>query len=245
MSSQAPATPVPRWARWSPVALVLAAHPRQAFGTALVLALVAAVTGRPLAEVGLVAATVLVGQAVIGWADDLTDRDRYARHGREHKPLAAGTLEPGTAGFAAVLAVLLLVPVSIANGLEAGAAYLASVAAAVVGDRLLHARLLSFVPWAVSYGLLPVFLTQGGWGGAGSGEWPAPEVVALAAALGPCVHVLLALPGLVADHEEGERSLPLRLALKLGTRRLRVVAGVVTAVVVVALAIVGRADGLG
>ena len=47
--------------------------------------------------------------------------------------------------------------------------------------------------------------------------WP---MVALAAALGLCVHVLLALPGLVHDHAEGERSLPLVLALRTGTPRL-------------------------
>ncbi len=45
-------------------------------------------------------------------------------------------------------------------------------------------------------------------------------MVALAAALGLGVHVLLALPGLVHDHEEGERSLPLLLALRTGHPRL-------------------------
>ena len=56
--------------------LVRAAHPRQALVTAAALGTAAAVAGRPLREVGLVAATVLVGQSLLGWADDLTDRER-------------------------------------------------------------------------------------------------------------------------------------------------------------------------
>lgn len=224
--------------------LVRAAHPAQAVGTALALALAAALTGRPLAEVGLVGATVLVGQSVAGWADDLADRERDARQD-PRKPLVRGTLEPGSLAFATLVAVLLLVPLAISAGPTAGTAYLVSVAVAVVGDRLLHARVLSFVPWAASFALLPVYLSHGGWGGQGTGQSPSPAMVALAALLGVCVHVLLALPGTAADHQEGERSLPLRLAQWLGATRAGWLAAGASALVVVALLYVGRADGLG
>jgi hypothetical protein len=69
-------------------------------------------------------------------------------------------------------------------------------------------------------------------------------MVALAAALGLGVHLLVALPGLVHDHEAGERSLPLLLALRIGTPRLLVAAGVFTALVVVGILIAGRSVGL-
>ncbi len=69
-------------------------------------------------------------------------------------------------------------------------------------------------------------------------------MVALAAALGLGVHVLVALPGLVHDHEEGERSLPMLVALRTGTPRLLVLAGVLTALVVAAILIAGRTVGL-
>lgn len=226
------------------VALARAAHPAQGVGTALALALAAALTGRPLAEVGLVGATVLVGQSVIGWADDLADRERDARQD-PRKPLVRGTVEPGSVGFAALVAVLLLVPLAVSAGPTAATAYLASVAVAVVGDRLLHARALSFVPWAASFALLPVYLSHGGWGGEGTGRWPSPAMVVLAALLGLCVHVLLALPGTAADHQEGERSLPLRLAQWLGATKVGWLTAAATALVVLALLFVGRADGLG
>lgn len=223
--------------------LVRSAHPRQALATAAALAAAAAVAGRPLREVGLVAATVLVGQCVIGWADDLADRERDARR-RPDKPLAADRLDPGTVWFALTCAVLLVVPLAVAHGRRAGATYLAILVVSAVGDRLLHARPLSFVPWMASFALYPAFLAYGGWGGVGATTPPTAVMVALAAALGLGVHVLVALPGLVDDHEEGERSLPMLVALRTGTPRLLVLAGVLAALVLAAILIAGRTVGL-
>ena len=73
---------------------------------------------------------------------------------------------------------------------------------------------------------------------------PSPVITALAAALGVAVHLLLAPAGLVHDHEERERSLPLLVALRIGTPRLLLVAGVLAAVLVVAILVVGRSTGL-
>ena len=229
----------------TPAALLLlrAAHPRQAIATAAAVATVAAVAGRPLREVGLVAATVLVGQSVLGWADDLADRGRDQRH-RPDKPLSTGRLDPGTVWFALTCAVLLVVPLAVANGRSAGLAYLSLLVVAAVGDWILHARPLSFLPWTVSFACYPAFLAYGGWNGIGTSTPPTAAMTLLAAALGLGVHVLLALPGLVADHEEGERSLPLLLALRIGTPRALVAAGVLTALVVAGILIAGRSIGL-
>jgi hypothetical protein len=223
--------------------LVRAAHPRQALVTAAALGAAAAVAGRPLREVGLVAGTVLVGQSLLGWADDLTDRDRDTRR-RPDKPLAGGRLDPGSAWFALTCAALLVVPLAVANGRRAGATYLALVAVSAIGDRVLHARALSFVPWMASFALYPAFLAYGGWGGVGSPTPPTPVMVALAAALGLGAHVLLALPGLVHDHEEGERSFTMLVALRTGTPRLLLLASVWTALAVAAILIAGRSVGL-
>ncbi|UFN43692.1 UbiA family prenyltransferase [Nocardioides okcheonensis] len=223
--------------------LVRAAHPRQAVATAAAVGAAAAVAGRPPREVALVAATVLVGQAVLGWLDDLADRERDARR-RPDRPLASGRLDPGTVWFSVACGVLLVVPLAVANGRTAATAYLASLVVAALGDRLLHARPLSFVPWTVSFALLPAFLAHGGWGGVGTSTPPTVAMTALAAALGLTVHVLLALPGLVDDHEEGERSFPLLLALRTGTPRLLVLASVATGVLAVAVLFTGQTVGL-
>ena len=231
------------WQALPGVLLVQAAHPRQAPATAALLAVAAAAAGRPLQEVALVALTVLVGQSILGWGDDLTDRAADRRQGRA-KALVSDRLDPGTVWFALTCAVLLVVPLSIAHGERAGLAYLASLVVALVGDRFLHARVLSFLPWLVSFALYPAFLAYGGWNGVGTTTPPNVVMVVLAAVLGLCVHVLLALPGLVGDHAEDEHSLPLVLALRLGTPRLLLVTSVLAGVVTVAILVAGRTVGL-
>lgn len=229
----------------TPFALLLvhAAHPRQALATAAALGAAAAVAGRPLREVALVATTVLVGQTILGWADDLADRRRDQER-RPEKPLGSGALDPGTVWFALTLAVLLVVPLAVSHGRRAGLAYLALLAVAAVGDRLLHARALSFLPWVASFALYPAFLAYGGWNGVGAETPPTAAMVVLAGALGLGVHVLLALPGLVHDHEVGERSFPLVVALRTGTPRLLLLASGFSGLVAVAILITGRIVGL-
>ena len=98
-----------------------------------------------------------------------------ARHERRGKPVASGLLDPGTAWFTLACAVLLLVPLSIANGVVAGLSYLVAVAVGLLGNLVLRPGWLSWLPWAASYALLPAFLSYGGWGGDATGN--PPEIV--------------------------------------------------------------------
>jgi len=231
-------------AHTTPVLLIRAAHPRQALLTAAGLAGAAALAGRPGREVGLVLVTALVGQAVLGWHNDLVDRRRDAKRLPSGKPIADGYLDPATAWFALGCGVLLLVPLAISNGVTAGCFYLASVGIGVMSNVVLRQGWFSWLTWAASYALLPGFLSYGGWGGQTTGNPPELPMVALAAALGIGVHFLCALPGLVADHEDGIRHLPLRVALKVGATRLLVITLAWTALALVGLLLVGNAVGL-
>jgi hypothetical protein len=231
-------------AHTTPVLLARSAHPRQGLLTAAGLTIAAALAGRPGREVALVFGTVLVGQTVLGWHNDLVDRRRDARRLPSGKPIADGYLEPGTAWFALACAVLLLVPLAITNGVVAGCLYVASVAIGLVGNLVLRKGWLSWVTWAAAFALYPGFLSYGGWGGQTTGTPPEPAIVALSAALGVGVHVLCALPGLVADHEDGFRHLPLRIALKVGATRLLVLALAWTALALAGLLVVGNTVGL-
>jgi 4-hydroxybenzoate polyprenyltransferase len=227
-----------------PVHLVRAAHPVHALVTALVLAAAALASGRPGRDAGLVAATVLVGQAVVGWHNDLVDRARDAGHERPGKPLASGAIEPGTVWFALACGVLMLVPLALGNGLTAGCAYLLSVGVCLAGNLVLRRTAFSWLPWACAFGLLTAFLSYGGWGGQAQGAPPTVVVTTLAALLGVCVHVLLALPDLVDDRADGLRHLPLRMALVVGARRLLWIAGAVAVLVATLLVAAGEAVGL-
>ena len=92
----------------TPFLLIRAAHPRQALIT----------VGRHDRRRGAGRAsqpraaarslgTVLVGQVILGWFNDLVDRKRDARHQRTGKPLSDGRLDPGTVWFCLALAVFL------------------------------------------------------------------------------------------------------------------------------------------
>jgi 4-hydroxybenzoate polyprenyltransferase len=230
-----------------PVLLFRTAHPRQAVLTAAGLAAVAALDARPGREVALVAATVLVGQAVLGWHNDLVDRARDRRHERSGKPIADGRLDPGTAWFAWCCGVLLLVPLAVNNGVLAGSCYLASVAIGLLGNidnGLVRRGLLSWLPWAVGYGLYPAFLSYGGWGGQAEGDPPQPALIGIAALVGVCVHFLTALWGLVADDADGWTYLPLRVGRRLGATRLLVLTLVCLAASVAAFGVVAHQLGL-
>ncbi|MFW6774286.1 UbiA family prenyltransferase [Nocardioides sp. CPCC 205120] len=235
--------PVPQAVR-NVLALVVAAHPRQLVLTAAAVALAAFVAGRPMEEVGLVALTVALGQAVLGWHNDLVDADTDREAGRAGKPVADGRLDPGTVWFAVAAAVLALVPLSVANGLVAAGAYVGAVVVALLGNLVLRGSLLSWLPWAVSFALYPVFLSYGGFGGRYVGEPPHVAVVVLAALLGVCVHFLRALPGLVQDNRDGRRHLPLRVALRTGAPRLLLLSGAATTLVVAGLVAAGATVGL-
>ena len=151
--------------------------------------------------------------------------------------------------FALACGVLLVVPLALGNGISAGCSYLLAVAVALLGNVVLRSTALSWLPWAVSFGLLPAFLSYGGWGGRSEGDPPTVVVTVLAALLGVAVHFLLALPDLVEDNADGLRHLPLRLALRTGAPRLLWISIVVTvllaASLVVAAATVGQRQSPG
>ena len=233
-----------RLARLTPVLLVRAAHPRQALLTAVGLAVAALLAGRAAREIALVAVTVLVAQAVLGWDNDLVDERADREDRRTDKPLVGGGLDRGTLGFALACAVLLVVPLSLSSGIDAGLAYLLALVVGVLGNRVLRTGRLSWVPWALAFALYPAYLSYGGWGGSAQGEPPTIAMTVAAAFLGVGVHVLVALHGLVDDNRAGRRHLPLRLALRIGAPRLLFLTGVYCALLVGVIAIIGTTVGL-
>jgi 4-hydroxybenzoate polyprenyltransferase len=229
----------------TPVLLLRTAHPRQAVVTALALAVAGALQGRAMRELLLIAATVLVGQAVLGWFNDLVDRRKDARYDAASKPVADGRLDPGTVWFVMAIGVFVVVPLSVANGVVAGSAYLLSLAIGLAGQWVrLRKGFFSWVPWAAAFALYPAFLSYGGWGGQYRGDPPEVLVTVLAAMLGIGVHFLRALWGLVPDNAEGWTYLPLKLGLRIGASKLLWVSTIYTVLVLVGLAFAGTYVGL-
>lgn len=227
------------------VGLLLAAHPLNALATSAAVTLAAWLFGgRDWPELLLVAGTVLVGQLTIGWVNDIADRKRDKLAGRDDKPIALGWVSASTAAWTTAYATCALVPLAMSNGTEAGAAYLGSVVLAWIGQRVLRRSFLSFVPIALSYALLPAFLSYGGIGGGSQGDPPTLAITIVAALLGVGVHFALSLPDLVGDNTTGMRHLPLRVARRTGAARLLWLTAVYVIAVLVALVFVGTNAGL-
>lgn len=227
-----------------PVLLLQAAHPRQAVATALALGFGALVSGREAREAAVVLVTALVGQTILGWHNDIVDRDRDRRHDAPRKPVADGRLETGNVWYALVIGVLLVIPLSISTGVDAGTFYLGALAVGLLGNVVLRRGKLSVLPWMVQFALYAPYLSLGGWGGGADGDPPEVAMVVLFALLGVGVHFLRAIWGLVADDADRWTYLPLVLGRKLGATRLLLLSATYTGVVLVVMVIVGGAVGL-
>jgi 4-hydroxybenzoate polyprenyltransferase len=226
------------------VSLLLSCHPLPVLAMTIALTIAAALTGRSGPECVLVAATILSGQLTVGWINDVVDADRDRQVGRRDKPVAMGWIDAGTVNFATICAMLVCIPLSVANGTAAGIAHIAAVLSAWMYNFYFKSTVLSWLPYVVSFGLLPAFLSYGGLGGGMHGGPPTIAMTVLAAMLGIGIHFLNVLPDLVQDDETGQRHLPLRIALRIGAPRLLWISLVYTALVSVGIVIAGLTVGV-
>lgn len=207
--------------------LVRACHPEPTAAVTAVAAALAASAGRGVAGTLAVAAAVLAGQLSVGWMNDYLDRDRDVRVRRADKPMVAGALAPARLRAAMIAAAVAVVPLSLLSGWFAGSLHLAAVASAWAYNLRLKSSALSVLPYAVSFGLLPAFITAGlpgrpvlGW------------LVAAGALLGAGAHFANVLPDIADDLSTGVRGLPHRI----GATGSRVAAAVLLTAASVVLA---------
>jgi len=178
----------------------------------------------------LLGAAILCGQASIGWANDYVDADRDQQVRRHDKPVAAGEVTAATVGRAAAVALTLTVPLSLAIGWVSGAAHLVAVGSGWMYDVRLKQTVLSWVPYALSFGLLPVIIA----GALPGAPRPQPWIVAVAACLGVAAHFANTVGDAARDEQTGVRGLPQRLG-----PRLSVAVAAVTVLVAAVLLVVG------
>ncbi|MEU6619702.1 UbiA family prenyltransferase [Streptomyces litmocidini] len=188
------------------VGLLRASHPGPAATVTVLAALLAAASGLGPAPAVAAVAAVAAGQLSIGWCNDRLDLRRDRTAGRRDKPLATGSARPGTVGAAACLALLACVPLSLGCGLLAGAVHLGCVAAGWTYNLWLKRTVLSWLPYAVAFGLLPAFLTLALPGR----PWPPLWLTVAAALLGTGAHFANVLPDIEDDLAGGVRGLPQR-----------------------------------
>ncbi len=208
-------------------ALAAAAHPGPCIVVTGLAAGLAVAAGAGAPTTALIAAAVLTGQLSVGWSNDWLDAERDRRVGRATKPVVTGRVDAATLRRAALAALAVCIPASLGTGLGPGAVHLAAVGGAWAYNVRLKATVWSWLPFAFSFGLLPVFVQLA------AGAAVAPWSALAAALLGSGAHVANTLPDFDDDAATGIAGLPHRL----GRRRSAVLAPTLLAAACVILVI--------
>jgi 4-hydroxybenzoate polyprenyltransferase len=189
------------------LALVKATHPGPSLAVTAVGTSLGAFAGVPAARCVLLAAALLTGQLSIGWCNDAVDRERDVAAGRRDKPVALGVLERRSVALAAGVSLLAMTVLSLALGWRPGLVHLVAVGGGWAYDLGVKRVVLSFVPFAVSFGLLPAVSTLT----LRPPVWPPWWAVTAGALLGVVAHLANTLPDLADDVAAGVLGLPQRL----------------------------------
>jgi 4-hydroxybenzoate polyprenyltransferase len=208
--------------------LAKACHPGPCLAVTAIGTALGSAAGVPAGRCVVLASALLTGQLAIGWCNDAVDASRDVAAGRADKPVAVGVLSARTVGQAAVVALAACVALSLALGLAAGLLHLVAVASGLAYDLALKRLVISFLPFAVSFGALPAVATLT----LQPPVWPPWWAITAGALLGVVAHLANTLPDLEADVAAGVLGLPQRL----GPVRTRVVAAALLAAAALLLA---------
>jgi len=212
-------------------AYLAATHFPQALAMVLLMTVGTAVCGGSWSSVALVFLASAAGQATIGWTNDAHDAAADHAAGRANKPTVRGELRPDDLRVPILVSATLTIPLSfVAAGWVGGAAHIAAVASALVYNFFLARTVWSWVPYAVSFALMPVFIAQA----SSPTLWPSFAIVLLSVLVGVTAHLLNAIPDIDIDRETGWGG----LAVSLGKRRSMILAGVLVTVGVVCIGVV-------
>ena len=193
------------------VAIALATHLPQTLAMVGASAVLCYLLGVTSDKTLVVVAAVLCGQVSVGWSNDYIDSKVDKQLARADKPVVRDQLDPQILRLPIIVALILLVPLSfLAAGFIGGAAHLLAVASAWVYNLFLSRTIWSWVPYALSFSLLVIFLFQA----ASTTFWPTPLFLLFASLVGVIAHLLNALPDIDRDVASGVGG----LAVSLGKR---------------------------
>jgi 4-hydroxybenzoate polyprenyltransferase len=194
----------------------------------LFLTVAAVITSVQGLNLAMFIAAVLCGQLSVGWLNDFVDASLDGSVARSDKPVVAGTLQRSALKVPIAIALILVVPLSIlAAGFIGGLAHILAVASAHVYNLYLSRTIWSWLPYAVSFGLLPLFVAQT----ASAALWPQTLMITLFSLVGVIAHLLNALPDIEIDRKAGKGG----LAVSLGRQKSLLLAAGLSALAIAVL----------
>ena len=184
-------------------ALVRCSHPGPVVLVTAVCGALALFAGRGWGTVWVVLA-VLAGQLFVGWTNDYIDRARDRDAQRSDKPLARDELAASVVRGSAIGAGIAAVLLSLASGVAATAVHLVGIASATAYNLRLKATPFSVACYAVSFAMVPSFITLG----LAHSHWPPLWVTAAASLTGIGGHFAQARPDVARDRRQGVLGMP-------------------------------------
>ena len=184
-------------------ALFRCSHPEPVVLVTAVCGALAFFAGRGWGTVWVVLA-VLAGQLFVGWTNDYIDRERDEAAHRPDKPLAQREVGAPMVLRSAIAAGIAAVLLSLASGFAATAVHIVGIASATAYNLRLKATPLSVVCYAVSFAMVPSFITLG----LSPPHWPPLWVTAAASLTGVGGHFAQARPDVDRDRRQRVFGMP-------------------------------------
>ena len=188
-------------------ALVGSSHPGPGLAVTVITVLLGVSSGLDVGRVVLLGVAMAFDQASVGLSNDWIDADRDRAVGRTDKPIASGMISRGAVRTAAFVSVALALAFTVPLGWRAFVLHLALIAIAWSYNAVLKSTVISFLPYAVCFGLLPALVTLA----RPEPLWPVAWVIAAGALLGTGAHFANVLPDLEDDRRTGVRGLGHRI----------------------------------
>ena len=186
------------------IGLLQSTHPIPSFAVTSFTVLLAIGYGMPLEKLVLIGLGILFQQFSVGLSNDWLDYERDKLVGRNDKPTVRFEVSAKLVRNASLVSAVIALVVATNLGWEV---LLIMATMLIVGwsyNLGLKSSALSALPYAVGFGIVPVFVTLS----LSNPQLPLWWVMLAAGLLGVAAHFANALPDLMDDRETGVRSLP-------------------------------------
>ena len=210
------------------IALLKSTHPIPSFAVTSFTVLLAIGYGMPIEKLVLVGLGILFQQFSVGLSNDWLDYDRDKIVGRKDKPTVRFEVSAKLVRNASLVSAFIALVVATSLGWQV---LLTMVAMLLVGwsyNLGLKSNALSALPYAVGFGLVPIYVTLS----LSTPQLPLWWVMLAAALLGVAGHFANALPDLIDDRVTGVRALPHILGQRVSALAISAAAALASLLVV-------------
>ena len=210
------------------IALLKSTHPIPSFAVTSFTVLLAIGYGMPIEKLVLVGLGILFQQFSVGLSNDWLDYDRDKIVGRKDKPTVRFEVSAKLVRNASLVSAVIALVVATSLGWQVLLTMLAMLLVGWSYNLGLKSNSLSALPYAVGFGLVPIYVTLS----LSTPQLPLWWVMLAAALLGVAGHFANALPDLIDDRVTGVRALPHILGQRVSALAISAAAALASLLVV-------------